>query len=252
MKPFHSPLALFGIGVAAVVLVACSKSEPLAPQPAAKQAAAPAAAPAPVQIAAPAGKYELDPAHSSLSFRINHLGLSTYVARFTRYNVGLNLDPANPAAASVTATIDATSVRTDYPGDYKAGHADSPYGSWDEDLAQSPKFFNAGAHPQITFSSTAVEEIAPGKLRITGNLALLGQTHPVTLEATLVGSAAAHPFTNRGAVGFSATGSFNRSGFGMTHLLQPLLVGDAVTVQFEGEFHQAAAPAPSPAPSPAS
>ncbi len=218
-------------------LAACSPTTPPA-----EQKKATASAPAPADIAAPAGQYALDPNHSSLSFRVNHLGLSTYTARFTKYDVKLNLDPANLAASSVTATIDPASVRTDYSGDYKAGHAQSPYSTWDEDLANSPKFFNAGAHPQISFASTGVEQTGAGKLRITGNLALLGQTLPVTLETTVVGSGE-HPFTKRGAIGFSATGSFNRSGFGMTHLLQPLLVGDAVTIQFEGEFHQAAAPA---------
>lgn len=236
MKSSPFRLAIAAIG-AATALSACSPSTPPAGQ---KTAAVPEAAPA--QITAPAGQYALDPAHSSLSFRVNHLGLSTYVARFSKFTATLNLDPANPAASSVTATIDPKSVRTDYSGDYKAGHPQSPYGSWDEDLALSPKFFNAGAHPQITFTSTSVEQAGPGKLRINGNLALLGQTHPVTLEAAVVGSGL-HPFTKRGAVGFSATGSFNRSGFGMTHLLQPLLVGDAVTIQFEGEFQQAETPA---------
>lgn len=234
MNPFKFR---FAIAAASVMLAACSPSTPPA-----EQKTAAASPPVPAEITAPAGVYELDPAHSSLSFRVNHLGLANYVARFTKFNVALNLDPANPVASSVTATIDPASVRTDYAGDYKAGHAESPYNSWDEDLAQSPKFLNAAAHPQITFSSTAVEQTAPGKLRITGNLALLGQTHPVTLEATVVGSGL-HPFTKRGAIGFSATGSFNRSAFGMTYLLQPLLVGDAVTIQFEGEFQQPATPA---------
>lgn len=236
MKPFPFRLAIAVLGGTAA-LAACSPSAPPEEQ---KPAAVAEAGPA--QIAAPAGQYALDPAHSSLSFRVSHLGLSNYVARFTKFNVTLNLDPADPAASSVTATIDPTSVRTDYLGDYKAGHAQSPYASWDEDLAQSPKFFNAGTHPQITFTSTRVEQTGPGRLRVTGNLALLGQTLPVTLEAAVVGSGL-HPFTKRGAVGFSAAGSFNRSAFGMTHLLQPLLVGDAVTVQFEGEFQQAMTPA---------
>lgn len=234
LSPFRFVIAIIG---AATSLVACSPSTPPA-EPKANTAAESAPAP----ITAPAGQYALDPNHSSLSFKVNHLGFANYTARFTKFDVKLNLDPANVAASSVTATIDPASVRTDYSGDYKAGHATSPYNSWDEDLAQSPKFLNAGAHPQISFTSTGVEQTGPGKLRVTGNLALLGQTLPVTLDATVVGSGE-HPFTKRGAIGFSATGSFNRSSFGMTHLLQPLLVGDAVTIQFEGEFQQPAAPA---------
>lgn len=235
MKPsaFHSALAV-------LLLAACSPSEPPAEQKPA--AAAPAPAPA-AAIAAPAGDYDMDPNHSTLSFRVSHLGLSNYVVRFTKFNAPLKLDPANPSASSVEVTVDPTSIRTHFPGDYKGGHPDSPFQSWDEDLAQSPKFFNAGQHPQVTFKSTKVEQAGPGKFRITGDLTLLGQTQPVTLDATVVGSVASHPFTKRGALGFSATGTFNRSQFGMTHLLQPPLVGDAVTIQFEGEYQQAAPPA---------
>ena len=185
----------------------------------------------------------MDRNHATLQFRISHFGLSNYVVRFNKFDVALTLDPNDPSASSVTVNVDPTSVHTDYPGDYRAWHPDSPFQSWDEDLAQSPKFFNAAQHPRIAFRSTKVEQLAPGKLRVTGDLTLLGKTHPVTLDATVIGAMATHPFTKRGAIGFSASGTFNRSTFGMTHLLQPPLAGDAVTVQFDGEFNQAAAPA---------
>lgn len=241
---------------AAAMLAACSQpapppSEP-APAAAAPAAAAETAPPAPAvaaaaAIAAPAGAYSLDTTHSSLAFSVNHLGLSTYVLRFTKFDARLNLDPANPANSSVTVDIDPSSIRSDYPGDYKAGHADSGFSSWDEDLARSPKFLNSSAHPTITFKSRSVEPMAGGDLRIAGDLTLLGQTHPVTLDAKVVGSAAAHPFNQKGAIGFAAMGTFERSTFGMTHLVNPPLVGDTVTIHFNGEFHQADAAAPVPA-----
>lgn len=235
---------------AALTLAACSQPAPPPAEPSAAETAAPVAEAEPAaaaSITAPAGKYELDPAHASLSFSVGHLGLSNYVARFTQYSVALDLDPANLSASSVVAIIDAASIRTDYPGDYRAGHKDSPYATWDEDLAKSPKFFNAAQHPKIEFRSTAVTQSADGALRIEGTLSLLGQTHPLTLDAKVVGAAAAHPFMPRGAIGFSAQGSFDRSQFGMTHLLKPPLVGDQVTVSFEGEMHQVVAPATTPA-----
>jgi polyisoprenoid-binding protein YceI len=188
---------------------------------------------------APAGQYRIDPNHSSLSFSVNHLGLSNYVVRFTSYKVLLQYDPAQPQKSSVTATIDPVSIRTDYPADYKASHADSKFASWDEELAHSDKFFNAGKFPEIIFRSTQVRASRPGALQIVGDLTLLGQTHPVELDATVVGSTANHPMqAGLGAVGFSARGSFMRSTFGMTYLLAPPLISDAVTIQFEGEFNQ--------------
>lgn len=240
MRSFVPVITSFATSSAAVALAACSQPAP----PAETQSTA-ASAPASVGIKAPAGRYQLDPTHSSLSFSVNHVGLSNYVARFTRYQVTLDLDPENPAGSSVVATIDPTSIRTDYSADYRALHPDSKFQTWDEDLAQSDLFFDASRHPQIEFRSTRVEQTVPGVLQIAGDLALLGQTHPVTLEATLVGSSPTHPFYGGGgAIGFSAKGALERSAFGMNHLLKPPLVGDTVTIAFEGEFQQAQAATP--------
>ncbi|CAG0942440.1 Protein YceI [Gammaproteobacteria bacterium] len=228
-----------GLMMAALAAVALGACAPPAPQQTTGAAAPAPAAAAP--IAAPAGRYTLDPDHATLEFRVGHMGLANYVARFTRFKASLQLDPASLAASSIEVTVDPTSIRTDYAGDYKAAVPGTPYASFDEALAQSPKFFDAGQHPQIGFRSSMVEETAPGQLRVTGDLSLLGKTLPVTLDVAVVGSVAAHPFLGRGAIGFSATGTFDRSAFGMTELLKPALVSDAVAIRFDGEFHQDAA-----------
>jgi len=187
-------------------------------------------------VQAPAGTYAVDHNHATLAFSIRHLGLSDYIARFTDYTATLELEPDDLSASSIRVSIDATSITTDYTGDYQATHPDSPFSSWEEDLAQSDKFFNAGTYPEITFASTAVETRADGGLAITGDLTLLGTTRPVTLDAAIVGATASHPMTNTGAIGFSARGSFKRSDFGMDYLLSPPLLGDEVTLHFDGEF----------------
>jgi polyisoprenoid-binding protein YceI len=194
---------------------------------------------APATITASSGAYKLDPAHATLQFSVLHMGLSNYIAGFTDYTVNLSLDSTNPDASSVEVTINPASIRTDFRGDYNATHPKSAFTSWEQDLAMSDKFFDAATYPEITYVSTAVSELTPGTWVITGNLTLLGQTHPVELQGKVVGNTDAHPFTNRGALGFSITGTFKRSTFGMDHLLSPPLVGDDVVVMFEGEMHQA-------------
>jgi polyisoprenoid-binding protein YceI len=230
---------------AAGAVVASLAASLLSSSPGTTHAATPEAL-APPAISAPAGTYQLDPNHSSITFRVSHLGLSNYVARFTRYQATLELDPRNLSASSVAAKIDPTSIHAEFSGDYHAAVKNTLFRSWSEELAQSPKFFNAGQFPAIQFRSTRVEQSGGGAVRIVGDLLLLGQTHPITLNATLVGSSEKHPFGGGGAIGFSATGSFNRSIFGMNHLLQPPMIGDTVTVQFEGEFRQASPPAATP------
>jgi polyisoprenoid-binding protein YceI len=181
--------------------------------------------------AIPAGRYTSDPAHTSLTFRVSHLGFSRYTARFTRVAAVLDLDPADPGAATVTATIDPSSLETDYPFDDM---------DFDAYLAGS-EWLDAAQHPAITFASTAVEPTGPDTARITGDLALRGVTRPVVLEATFNGGYAGHPLDPGGSrIGFSLQGSLERSAFGITTGL-PLEgttfgVGDTVELFIETEL----------------
>src|SRR5262245_37103815 len=89
-------------------------SEAKAPAPAPGAASAPAPAAAQPPADAPAGEYTLDPAHTSVNFRVSHMGLSHYTARFTRMTGKVAYDPASPGNQSVEATIDAGSLQTNY------------------------------------------------------------------------------------------------------------------------------------------
>lgn len=188
-----------------------------------------------VDIKAPKGTYKSDPYHSSLTFKILHFGLSNYTARFTKFDATLDFDPAKLDSSSVTVNIDPASVRTDYSGDFKAGHKDSPYKSFDEEITRSDKFLNADKFSTITFKSAKV--VQTGKsLKVTGDLTFLGVTKPVTLLGSVVGSVEKHPFMGKGVVGFSAIGTVKRSDWGMTGT--QAFLGDDVTIIFEGEFDQ--------------
>jgi polyisoprenoid-binding protein YceI len=215
---------------ALTTLAACS------PRPAedTKTAAAPAATPAPAAAQppsdAPAGRYKLDLSHTSVNFRLSHIGLSRYTARFTKADGELVFDPANPAAQSVTATIDARSLQTNYPDAAKL----------DFDAMVEKDFLDAPNHPQITFKSTKVEPTGPRTAKITGDLTLKGVTKPIVLEATWNGGYKPMAMDPGGRVGFSAHGTFKRSDFGVTAGLPApgttMGVGDEIEVFIETEF----------------
>ncbi len=185
---------------------------------------------------APSGIYENDPTHSTLQFSISHLGLSNYIARFSDYSVDMTLNSDEISASRVSVEINPKLIQTDYRGDYKGTHPESDFESWEQDLAYSDKFFNANIYPRIFFESTHVRLTPSGTLKITGDLTLLDQTNSVFLEGKIIGSTANHPFTERGAIGFSVSGTFKRSAFGMDFLLEPPLLGDEVTMTYEGEM----------------
>lgn len=191
-------------------------------------------------IDAPAGRYQVDPNHASLRFSVKHVGLADYQLAFTDYDMSIVLAPEKLGHSSVSLAIRPLSVRATYSGDYQATHKQSPFSSWEEALARSPRFLDADQHPEIVYESTAVTALDDGRLQIDGNLSLRGQTHPVRLHAELTGVYAEHPFTGKGALGFSAHGEFSRSQFGMDHLVNKDIVSDRVVVRFDGEFHEVA------------
>ena len=186
-----------------------------------------AQAPAPV----PAGAYTLDKAHASLIFRVNHIGFSNYTRRFKRFDAKLQFDPANMARSSVTVSVDATSLETDYPSpkelDFNA-------------LLQNEQWLDTAKYPQMTFRSSKVEVTAPSTLKISGDLTLRGVTRPMVLDATYNGGYEGHPLDPHARIGFSAHGTLKRSDFGMTVGIPApgttMGVGDEVEVIIEAEF----------------
>lgn len=193
---------------------------------------------APVAHTAPAGVYTLDKAHSSLIVRMSHLGYSQFTARFETWDATMNLDPANPENSNISVTIDPRSIASDNP----------PSGFID---IMRNDFLKAREFPQVTFQSMAVEQTGPNTARVTGNLTLLGVTHPVTLEARFNGGYEGMQLDPNARVGLSAHGTFNRSEFGMAYGIPPegtnMGVGDAVEVIIETEFSGPAWTAPSAA-----
>ncbi|CAN7410465.1 YceI family protein [Phenylobacterium sp. LjRoot219] len=169
----------------------------------------------PAQV--PAGEYVLDKPHASLIARVPHLGFSRYTLRFNRLDGRFAYDPANWRNPQVTFEADAASVDT--------GDKD-----FDRQIAG---YFDAAAHPKITFQSRALEVTGEGTGKLTGDLTLRGVTHPVTLDVVFNGVG---PGMMGGGtrLGFSGTGRINRSDFGVTEVKQ--FVGDEVDLQFELEF----------------
>ena len=211
---------------AALGLAACA---PKGHDAGASASTAAAASPAATQV--PAGAYTLDKAHGSLIFRVNHLGFSNYTARFKRFDAQLQFDPANLAASSVTATIDARSIETDFPDPAKL--------DFNAEL-QNDQWLNTAQFPEMTFRSTKVETTGPSSVRINGELNLHGITRPMILNATFNGGYAGHPMDPHARIGFSAQGSLKRSEFGVAYGIPApgttMGVGDDVNVVIEAEF----------------
>jgi polyisoprenoid-binding protein YceI len=154
--------------------------------------------------------YNVDPDHSSVSFKIQHFGLTWVHGRFNEFSGRFTVDKADPSKSSFELTI-------------KTGSVDTNNAKRDGHL-KSPDFFNAKQFPAITFKSTAVKAAAGG-YQVTGNLTLNGVTKPVTFN--LEGGKTAE-FMGVARIGFSTDLTLKRSDFDMKKMVGPL--GDEVKV----------------------
>jgi polyisoprenoid-binding protein YceI len=163
--------------------------------------------------------YTLDSAHTQVAFSIDRFGFNHVLGRFEDVTGTMVIDEANPANSSVSAII-------------QVGSVDSSNDTRDEHL-RGERWLNAAQFPTIEFRSTAVRLTGERTAEVTGNLTLLGQTHPVTLNVTLnnIGGAPNRP--NVRLAGFTATGTLTRSTWGSTTAQAPNMIGDLVTIQIE-------------------
>ena len=152
-------------------------------------------------------------------FKVNHLGLSTFVGRFNRIDATLDFSPEHFGDTRLNAVVTTSSVDVNEPGL--------------EDMLKGKKWFNIEQFPEAIYSTESVEMLSDNTFRFTGNLTFLGVTAPVTLNAVFHGGAD-NLLTGKYTLGFSATGSLSRSQFGMGKYTS--LVGDEVELEVFAEF----------------
>lgn len=155
------------------------------------------AAVAPVQSAE---KWEFDKAHTQVLFVVNHLGFTDLTGQFRVVDGELMLDRDDLSNSSVTATLQAESVDMNHEG-------------IDRHL-RNEDFFDVSQFPTLEFRSTSVEVVDEDNLRLVGELTMIGQTLPVSLDVA-INNIGEHPMSGRPHAGFTATGSLTRTEWGM-------------------------------------
>ncbi|MDB6153719.1 MAG: YceI family protein [Chthoniobacteraceae bacterium] len=156
--------------------------------------------------------YKIDPVHTSIGFKIGHLGVSNIYGRFNDVFGTVTFDKEAPAKSAVEFSIPVESVDT---------HVEKR----DQHL-KSPDFFNAKQFPLMTFKSTAVKQKAADLYEITGDFTLHGVTKPITVDFKKIGEGKG--MQNEFRAGGETQFTIKRSDFGMDFM--PKAVSDEVTV----------------------
>lgn len=231
-----------GIGATALILAGCGGTETDAPAtetPSATETVTTATDtdlhPKLSEVAA--ATYSIETTHAFLTAKVGHSGgISDYRISLTDFQGTLDFDPASPETSKISVTINPMGVETNYPGDYKATHANSDWETWNEDVSRDGKWLNADAHPEITFVSTSATRTGDLSGTVTGDLTFLGVTKPITMDVTYNGVANPPWYGERDVIGFDASTTFKRSDFGMTAAIPN--ISDEVEITFSGEFLQ--------------
>lgn len=158
-------------------------------------------------IPAHAADYVIDTkdAHAFIQFRIQHLGYSWLYGRFNDFEGKFSYDENNPGDASVSITIDTSSIDTN--------HAER-----DKHL-RSKDFFHVDKYPQAKFVSTAYRQTGENSGQLSGDLTLHGTTRPVIIDVKHIG-AGDDPWGGYRR-GFHGTTVLKPAEFGMDYDLGP-------------------------------
>lgn len=174
-------------------------------------------------------RWDVDPDHSIIEFRVAHMVVSRTAGRFTDYSGFVEMDADAQTLTAIEATINAASVNTNHAKrDAHLRNAD---------------FLDVEKYPTMTYKMKSYAKHGDS-YRVIGDFTLRGVTKEITLVGTFNG-VTKDPWGNIRA-GFSAEGKLNRKDFGMvwnkTLDNGGLVVGDEVQIRLEIECIKAKKP----------
>lgn len=161
----------------------------------------------------------VDPFHSSIQFRVLHMGLAEVRGRFRNFQATFQGTSPDFSDMQVVVEIDVASLETDTPA---------------RDIhLRSADFFDVENYPKATFRSTKVEWRPLRSFRLYGDLTIKGKTHPIyldgKLESFILKDIVGHP-----RVSFTVTTAIDRRAWGLTWQLEleggELAVDNLITI----------------------
>lgn len=177
----------------------------------------------PPSVQAATVAYNFDPDQTHVRFADKMCEADLLMGDFRGVKGAIWLDEEHPEKSRVEVTIDARSGV--YSKEMHKGEAIKT-------IIEGKNFLNAEKYPAISFMSTKVDQTSDFTADVTGNLTLMGVTHPFTMEVTF-DKEQGMTASGRQLVAFSAYGKFRRSEFRNYYALDRIgirRIGDEVTV----------------------
>jgi polyisoprenoid-binding protein YceI len=166
-----------------------------------------------IETIAPAGTWQLDPIHSTVSFEVDYLA-GTFKGQFR--DVAANLEVGDSIRLAGEAKVASVDVK-------------------DENLAahlQSPDFFDAERHPELRFTAGDIR-LNGDAVSVDGEITIKGVTKPVTIAGTAAGPVTDDSGNER--IGLKVATAIDRTDFGVDWNMalptgQPALSNDVTII----------------------
>ncbi len=169
--------------------------------------------------------WTIDASHSSVDFKVRHMGLSSVRGSFSGLEGTALMNEG--VLSAIELSFDAASIDT--RDEKRDAHL------------RSADFFDSETYPKISFKSNLIEAKGAGEYNIKGDLTIRDSSQPVTFNATIAESLTDPWGLTRAAA--NVQGKLNRKDWGLTwnQVLEAgaLLVGEEVSFDFDVQATQA-------------
>jgi polyisoprenoid-binding protein YceI len=169
-------------------------------------------------------KWNLDPAHAEVQFKVRHLMITTVTGSFGKFDASFETTGDNLETAKVNFSAQVDSITTN--NEQRDAHL------------KSADFFEASKYPVLTFVSTNLERVSGEHYILYGDMSFHGITKNIKLNVEH-GGVILDPWGNT-RTGFTLEGKVSRKDFGLVWNAATeaggVVVGDEVKIHVNAEF----------------
>ncbi len=158
--------------------------------------------------------FEIDLSHSTMNFRIRHLGVSWFYGRVNMPEGEFLLDANDLSNSHVNISVATKNLDGGNEGRNK--------------FLTGIDFFNVMEFPTAEFKSTSLKPIDKSTWEVTGNFTMHGVTKPITVRLEEYAESPTKKFGFR--AGFLCTFTVKRSDYGMSNFMDENMLGDEVQI----------------------
>src|SRR5690554_2902082 len=165
-------------------------------------------------------QYKVDPAHTSVNFKVKHMGITFVNGKFEKFDGGIIGDINNLEQSRVFFNVDVASINTSV--------------EMRDDHLRSADFFEVEKFPTMTFESTSIEKVSDKKYNLNGKLKIKDVTKDVTFDVKYGGLIKGDDGSE--VVGFIAKSSINRLDYNIAYDPDGAGIGKDVHIVLYLEF----------------